>query len=488
MMKLEQEIVTLCERWWGELSHGHSATLRPVAEQYLQLMGWKRIEPVYIEHAACGFVGLGYNNARVVFYFLMPGELEAPSVVAEHGLDFCETTLMLVGEAQLAKLDYVIATDLNRTYLYDASSDALLLSSDSPREFVSDLLPALLHREAVTGALEELRREPGSYVARQLRSWIEDWTREFTREPFGTDAVAHGLMDRILIMRVLYEHTLCEMTGWSFKSHFTNLISSAYEDRANVTKEVLIKLMSELHTVWGFELFRLQPDLERFITKSTCVVSMLQEAALLARLKFTPSSILESFNFGDATEKARVRLVPETNEERSLWISRLRKETIGNSRIEIDVLDEGYRCIPYWFDQLVERLQQLSLEPGFIEHYEHYVGRAPEVKEGDEMDLFSWTEEGVEEGETAVQSIDLLALAAETSFLIWAASERQHRTARIVMHVHLMELYSNGELRFGQFPNLDGCFRDRPALLESDRRWIYSGGTRNETESEWEVI
>ena len=91
---------------------------------------------------------------RIVFYFTMPGELETPSVMIEKGLDYCETTLMLVGEAQLEKYDYAVIGDLNRCYVYEIQSGELLLYSDSPSLFVRDVMPDLVKATVDEGALD----------------------------------------------------------------------------------------------------------------------------------------------------------------------------------------------------------------------------------------------------------------------------------------------------------------------------------------------
>jgi hypothetical protein len=486
-MNLTKKITELCDHWWTELSHSKSETIRPVAEKWLALLGWSRTEPVYLEHAACGFVGLANDSKRIVFYFTMPGELDTPSVVMEKGLDYCETTLMLVGEAQLEHYDYVVITDLNRSYLYDATTDDLLLAADSPQLFSRDMMEALLHDDVARGALDELRREPSSYVARQLRTWIERWTLEMSREPYGSEAIAHAVMDRILIMRFLYDHPIYEAPEWSYKSRFTNVISSAYESTGVSTKRVLVELMNDLASTWNIEIFELDAAMERFISKSTVVVSMLQEIALLAKIKFTTSGILESFNYGEASEKARVRLVPEANEGREMWLGKLNTAEVGNSRMEIDVLDEGYRAIPFWFDRLKTTMTRLSVTDQFKQRFEEYASRAPELKEGHEMDLFSWSEATeTTDGSSPEAKIDLLALCVEKGITIWAASERQHRTAQIVLYLHIISLYNEGVAEFGQFPTMSQSFGERPSMLDTDKQWIYQG--RPSGESEWDVV
>lgn len=486
-MRVEEKIVRLCDEWWTEQSHSKSATIRPQAERWLECLGWTRVQPVYLEHAACGFVGLGKDNKRIVFYFTMPGELETPSAVLERGLDYCETTLMLVGEAQLEGYEYAVITDLNRTYVYDATTDGLILSSDSPQLFVSDVLDFLLNDAVIEGALEDARREPASYIARQLRSWCKRWTRELSCEPFGSEDIADAVIDRVLLLRFLYNHPICEAPNWSYKSRFTHAISSAYEESTVTSKRILSELMNDLATMWGFDFFTVDPAVERFISKSTVMVNMMQEIALLAKIKFTPSTILESFNYGDASEKARVRLVPEANEEREEWLGRLSAPELGKSRMEIDVLDEGYRAIPYWLDRLVKTVNRLNATESFRQRFHEYSRRTPVPKEGDELDLFDWSEgDSTPSSKSDDDHLDLLALCAERSLHIWTASERQHRCARITLYLYLIEQYSQEGNLFGRFPQIEPCFGNRPAMLESDKQWIYKGNA--DGGSEWDAM
>lgn len=484
-MQIEEKIIRLCDHWWTELSHSKSSSIRPHAEELLRIMEWERFESVYIEHAACGLVGLAKDNKRVVFYFTMPGELETPSVMLERGLDFCETTLMLVGEAQLQGMDYVIITDLNRTYVYDVSTDGPFLLADSPQLFVRDVLPYIHKDAAMDGGLDKARREPVSFIARQLRTWCERWTLELSREPFATEAIANAVMDRMLILRFLYDHPICDASNWSYKSRFTHLITSAYEENAIAAKRILLEFMHDLASMWNFDIFKLDFATESFIFKSNSIIPMLQEVALLAKTKFYPSTILESFNYGDASEKARVRLVPESNEDRETWLGQLSETTLGETRMEIDVLDEGYRAIGHWFDRLIATATRLSMSDKFRTDFREYMERRPQIEAGGELDLFAWTEsDGEDETTDAERHLDLIAVCAERCLYLWTATERQRRTAELVIHLHLIDQYYRSGTEFGRFPDLTSSFGERPALLESDKQWIY----QSREDNEWGVI
>ena len=486
-MSVEQKIVTLCDRWWTELSHSKSEPMKPVAAAWLGLLGWETGEPIYLEGAACGFAVESGLGQCIVFYFTLPGELETPSVLIEKGLDYCETTLMLVGEAQLEQYDYVVISDLNRSYVYDAKSDELLLYSDSPMFFVRDVMPDLLKEQVDLGALDEIRRDPGSTVARQLRVWSQRWATVMSREPYGSEGVADTIMDRVLVLRYLYDHSICESPNWSFKLQFRHVISAAYEESPANARRAMLRLMDDMHRIWQSDMFAPDDSVRRIITRSVVMVEMIQELALMAKNKFTLSSILESFNFGEASEKARVRLVPEPNEDRELWLSGLTVADFGKAKLELDVLEEGYRVIPHWFDRLVKTVTRISREHDLSKVLPECMVTSPDFGQDADMDLFSWTEEQGSGGDAAKPNeLDVLSVCLGRLFLVWAASERQHRTARIVLLLHLIELYESGGYPFGVFPAMDHAIADRPSMLQADKAWVYQG--RSEPGEEWDVV
>ena len=486
-MNVEQEIVTLCDRWWTELSHSKPETMKPVAQQWLRYLGWSAEESIFLEGAACGFSEVSATGDRLVFYFTMPGELVTPSVMIDKGLDFCETTLMLVGEAQIEKHDYAIISDLNRTFVYDAKTDELVLYSDSPTIFIHDVLPELLKENVDLGALAEVRRDPASYVARQLRVWLQRWATVLSREPYGSESVADSIMDRMLVLRFLYDHSICENTSWSFKLHFTHVISAAYDESPASARRALLRLMDDLNRIWKNDMFAPDDSVRRIITRSVVVVEMIQELALMAKNKFTIASILESFNFGEASEKARVRLVPEPSEEREMWLGKLSVAEFGSSKLEVDILEEGYRAIPHWFNRILSTVTRIGREHDLSGLGKGSSVSIPDFGENGEMDLFSWTEEqSTASAAPAVSEVDRIEVCLGQLFLVWAASERQHRTARIVLLLHIIKLYESGRHPFGVFPEMDCVIADRPSLLDTDKQWIYQG--RNPNGEEWDVV
>ena len=79
---------------------------------------------------------------------------------------------------------------------------------------------------------------------------------------------------------------------------------------------------------------------------------------------------------------------------------------------------------------------------------------------------------------------DAVQHAAEQCVTVYCASPGQFRTARLIMHLHLIDRFGQSGARFHGFPNLETAFKRRPNVLETDRRKIY----QPQRESEWDVI
>ncbi len=145
-----------------------------------------------------------------------------------------------------------------------------------------------------------------------------------------------------------------------------------------------------------------------------------------------------------------------------------------SSFIELDVADEGYRTITHWFDELIRTFERLHIE------YETVGKKAQQPS--DDMDLFGWSER---DSLVPLSFTDTINHAAEHCVTIFCSSPRQFRTARLIMHLHLIDKFAQSSARFHGFPNLGTAFKRRPNVLEADRRKIFQPQQR---EAEWEVI
>src|SRR5690606_15699538 len=110
--------------------------------------------------------------------------------------------------------------------------------------------------------------------------------------------------------------------------------------------------------------------------------ALAREFALLSRGKFSIPVILESFNYGDAQEKMRVRIVPEHDETRDRYLATQTAASVDHLRVEVDLLEEGYRAVGHWFDKLVRTYERIGLESG----------AAPALPPREGEDLLAWSE------------------------------------------------------------------------------------------------
>jgi hypothetical protein len=101
---------------------------------------------------------------------------------------------------------------------------------------------------------------------------------------------------------------------------------------------------------------------------------------------------------------------------------------------------------------------------------------------GDGNDLLQWSQ--VENG-NGPKDDGVLQFAVKNGFRIWYDSERQYRTARVIMYMYLIEWYEQHGLPCAQFPDVGAMLDKRPAMLESDKKWIYN--PPKHSEDEWDA-
>jgi hypothetical protein len=391
----------------------------------------------------------------------MPGSLEPPGLLVERGLDFCESTRLLVNSARRLNIGYVFITDFQRSYFYDVQLDELLLYADSPRIF-EGCMPSVLSRAAIErGALEELRRAPRSQSARQLREWCHHWLDTVQARLPGVDQHAPVLIDRLLVLRYLFDHDILKRSGWRLRQRFSDLVAMAFGPNKQGCGKALSVLFHDIWVDWKAELFRPIPDLDAVLEDDGIVSPLLKEFALLSKSKFTIATILESFNYGEASEKARVRLVAEENEEREHYLAKQTAETVDEARIEIDVLEEGYRAIFKWFDRLVQVYEYVTAT------FEHE--RCTRVSPEEDMDLFAWSAADADRPDALK---DRIQHVVEHGLCVLYVTPRQYRTARLMIYLHLISCYEQTKQRFTRFPSIESMFEKRPVLLDSEKPWL----------------
>ncbi|MFO7976620.1 MAG: hypothetical protein R6V12_18535 [Candidatus Hydrogenedentota bacterium] len=465
-MQYRHEIRQLCESWWERSSASAPDEQSRYAEAFLRLLGWKQPERLNPSET-CPFTSVSYllrapRRPAVAAHFLMPGALEPPSVLAERGLDFCDPTRLLVTITKNLGVRYAFVSDLFRSYFYDTHTEELLLASDSPAEFGGEFEETLDHCEVQGGALEDLRRPPWSNVARQLRDWCRRWQNVLVSEGHVREETAGIALDRILVLRFLTGHNVLRRHGTLMRRRLNEIVTMACTEGSTGSGRELVRLFHDLWVELGAEIFAPEPSLERALEQETIARPLLQELRLLARAKFTIPVILEKFNYGDASEKARVRMVPEEDEERLTYLHKQTTATIEEAQIAIDIEDEGYRAIFWWFERLVALYERLGRE---------YENKALQEKANTEIDLFAWSEIDAAKPSTVA---DPYGHAIEKGMALMYATPRQYRTARLLMYLHFIHVHASRRIKFDRFPKIEGALQKRPSMTDTDRRRLFS--------------
>jgi len=462
MREASREIARLCEQWWARLADATKAEQHGFAGQILDLLGWSHVEPVQLtvpgaEAARVSYILRGGAETAVAAHFVMPGALEPPSSLVERGLDFCVTTRRLANATRALNVAYAWVTDLNRSYFYDVGADELLLHADGPADFNRSFVRVLSRGDVERGAVEEIRRQPRSYAARQLREWESHWCAQLCAEdPRLDEEKALLALDRLVVVRFLAEHPVLKRAQWDLRRRFDDLTALALADDPAGCGAGLVELFRVLVTDWHAGLFAAAPPLEEALARDTVAGPLLRELALLSRTKFTIATVLESFNFGEPAEKARVRMVPDANKEQEAYLARQTLATIDAARLDLDVAEEGYRAVFHWFDKLVAVYERLDVEfdaQGALEP-------APE-------DLLAWAER---DGARPEALVDKRRYAAERGLTLHCATARQRRTACLMLYLHVIGRYHQGHERMGRFPDLAESLQHR-AARPSARSW-----------------
>lgn len=455
MQNSASEIAKICESWWGRLSDSSKVEQRAYVMKLLALLDWDLPIPFSPRATAERLNALTYllradGQTTIAAYFLMPGALDAPSSILEKGLDYCHTTKALMQESRSPNINYVLISDLYRTYFYDGQTDELLLRADDPASFNHQVAEHLKHGRVVRGALEEIRREPRSMVARRLREWRERWKRLLNEYHHIPETNLDVLMDRLMIIRFLFQHDILRRTRRRLEERFLALCAEGVVGNSKARRECggkLVRLFHDMWLDWHAEIFAPLPALDELLEDNDLVAPLLSECMLQSRAKFSIATILESFNCGDPTEKLRVRMVPDENEDRDYYLSKQTLETIDAARIEINVHEEGYRAIFHWLDKLIDLYDRINLD------FEAKASR--ETSRNNIVDLFAWSAVDSKRPEACT---DRLSHACAKGLRIICKNERQERLARLLLTLHLIHLAGLKQQSINHLPTIRPVF------------------------------
>jgi len=456
-------VTELCETCWEQLATAPSRRSRQFAEELLRLMGWEVPLPFSPREqaealSAHPYLLRGAEKVAFVAYFVPPGTIEPPSVVVDRGLDFCPATRMLAEEAHSLNIGYALITDLYRSYLYDTQRGELLLHADSPRGFDRDFVPVLSRKAVDGGALDHARHSPRGALARQLRTWQDRWTRNIARHACIAEETAALALDRLVAVRYLFERDILRRTRWRLQQRFQALLDDAAQPRAHGIGQQLVHLFHDMWFDWRIDLFEGTPELDAAIANDELAVPMLREFSLICDAKFEFNVILESFNFGDPSEKLRIRMVPDRNDERDTYLAKQSLRSVDQARIEIDLNEEGYRALFHWFDRVVNLYERLDDEF----RSEAY----PTTELSDGLDLFAWSSLDAERPRACA---DHLAHACARGFGLHYATPRQYRTARLLLTLHIIQRLHDTGQAVNALPSLRPVLMKRPEVLTPAR-------------------
>lgn len=445
--------------------------LRSSARQCLAMLGWEfplsfsPSERVEALHAA-PFLLRAQSGDSVAALFLPNGMLENPSLLYERGLDFCKTTRLVVDEMATLNVPYLLVSDLRTSYLYDLTQDTLLLCAQNQEEFQEEFAPVLTKATMDRWSLNELRRPPRSTLSRQLRDWRAFWVDQFVKNAACPEASADLLIDRVLAVRYLFSHTIFRRTRAQLEQRFEDLVQDCWNGTAQNPGDTLSHLFHDMWFDWRIDLFRPDPELEAALQRTPLAAEFIVESKLLSQCKIDVHTILESFNYGAPEEKLRVRMVPDNNEDREHYLSVQSLNSIDDARIMVDLQEEGYRAIFFWFDRVVSLYEKFTED--FDEQHPY-----DEQNAGEGMELLAWSDADAERPDACADS---LAHACNHGFGIFCGSSTQYRIGRLLFTLHLISRYHERHQVVERFPSFDPIFEERPEVLHADEVLFKRGG------------
>lgn len=455
------KIRELCESWRGELADATRREQQQYAENLLHLLGWMQPLPFTPKEGAKNLSALTYllranSQVTVATYFLLPGALEPPASIVDLGLDYCVTTRLLVDESRALNVHYVFITDLQRSYLYDIHTDELLLHAGDTCQF-NDLFTLVLRKDMMErGSLDEVRRQPRSVVALGLREWAEHWMGHIALNKEISEEQASVIIDRMWVIRYLMDHNIFRRRKWRLEKRFMDLVDRAYSNQATGVGADLVKLFHDMWFDYHIDLFEVDAPLDQVLKDDDIAIPLLKEVPLLSSSKFSVATILESFNYGEPADKLRVRMVPDFNEEREFYLAKQSLDTIDQARIEIDLLEEGYRAIFTWFDRVVLLYERLETD--------FNTQTQVETPMEEDIDLFAWSEIDSTKPQACA---DKFAHACESGFGIYYSTPMQFRVGRLLLTLHLISRYAQTNHPVSSLPSLAHVLKERPKLLSA---------------------
>jgi hypothetical protein len=160
-------------------------------------------------------------------------------------------------------------------------------------------------------------------------------------------------------------------------------------------------------------------------------------------------------------------MVPDANEDREHYLATQSLSSVDDARVVVDLQEEGYRAIFFWFDRVVSVYERLTSV------YESQQQAAP--MPADELDLFAWSAVDASRPDACA---DVLAHVCTHGFGILCGDATQFQIARLLFTMHLVQRYAERNHAVERFPSFEAIFEERPEVMRADQVLNKRGGHR----------
>lgn len=453
--------------WWRLAFNSVGLERYRYSEDFFNRLGWETFTPLpetkTMRQIGCFYFLLATPNQKNLQVIIVPKDsIYQPSKIKNAYLDFCPLSRILVQEIEWKYSDFVLITDFSKFHLYSLRDKTLTLWADYPAQFIHDLAPYLVYENVTKNILEEIPKASKSMFAKEIREWFLSWHKKLFETVKLSEEKTDILLDRFIVLHNVFSNKILPRMKESFQSRFLTLIDEATFNPTNPhIGEDLVALFHDIWFHWRIAPFQIDSEIDNILVESDTAIELLQQYPLLSPQKFEIPIILESFNFGDPQERMRIRMIPEPNQERELYLNSLTKETIDDATIEIDIGDEGYRAILFWFDRLIKCYEDIEQK----EFPKTFSNDTTDIEE----DLWVW---GLNYNSKPYALRDKIGYACSNAFKILYQTSRQLRIAKLILTLHLIEMYSQKGLQIEKFPPIEKVFIHKPAIIPSERAVI----------------
>ncbi len=449
------------ESWWKWAQASQGIERFRYIEDFFHRLGWKSFVPLpeteIIKNTNTLSFLLTTENGKGLHIAIVPEHLfTLPSKIKNKNLDFCPLSRLLLEEFSEKHSPYILMTDFSKFHLYSIPDQTLILWADYPAQFQMEMAPLILAPYVDNGSLDEIPPTPKSTMARELRDWNLSWVKKLQQIADLAEEKANIIIDRFLILHHVFSYRIFWKTQEFLEERLIDLVDMAItQHEPEGIGEHLIALFHDMWFDWRISCFQIDTEIDRVLSQDETSAELLYEYPLLSPHKFDIPVLLESFNYGDSLERMRVRMIPEPNPDREAYLHTQTKETIDQAQIEVDISEEGYRAILFWFDRLIKCYEMLEAKE---------MEKLPPENTLD--DLWSW---GQRHNDTPITFRNKIQQACHHGFRIYYQNARQLRIARLLLTIHLIQLYSESKHPLEKFPSMEHVFVKKPEPIPSER-------------------